>query len=113
MSLWSLTKRSPWPQGLCVVLMVLCCPLHAFQPGSFSQVSDVTLQIGAAQGVSLLPSSGRVSPEPFLPFCFKRQREAAQTSSCGFWMLSKSESFGYQRINAEKQIPCKCVLDGD
>lgn len=51
-------------------------------------ISDMPLQTGAAQGVSLLLSGGRVSPEPFLPFCFKRQREAAQTSSCGFWMLS-------------------------
>lgn len=90
-----------------------------FAPPSFPawliehSISDVPLQIGAAQGVSVLPSSGRVSPEPFLPFALKDREKQLRLPVVDFGCFPQSESFGYQRIDAGKQIPSKCVLDGD
>lgn len=81
-------------QQITVATRSLWCWWFCVAPPSFPawliqySVSDVPLQMGAAQGVSVVSSSGRVSPELFLPFFFKRQREATQTCSCGFWILS-------------------------
>lgn len=110
MYLWSITNRSPWPYGADGFVL----HLHPFQPGSFSAVSQMSLSKWELPRVFLCcPAvAGSLQSHSF-PSALKDREKQLRLPAVDFGCFPQSEYSGYQRMDAEKQIPSKCVLDGD